>query len=70
MRDEIAHHSAGSLACELVVKDNDLPLRPSSSQTQQNTRVFAMQSEDFPALPGSQSHLFSESDPTEAHVFF
>jgi len=66
VRDEIAHHSAGSLACELVVKDNDLPLRPSSSQTQQNTRVFAMQSEDFPALPGSQSHLFSESDPTEA----
>ena len=66
VRDETIHHSASSLACELVAKDHDLSSRPSSSQAQQNTRAFAMQSEDFPALPGSQAHLFSESDPNEA----
>jgi hypothetical protein len=67
VRDETTHHPAGSLACELAAKDHDFSSRPSSSQAQQNTHVFAMQSEDFPALPGSQAHLFSESDPTEAH---
>jgi hypothetical protein len=66
VRDETTHHPAGSLACELAAKDHDFSSRPSSSQAQQNTHVFAMQSEDFPALPGSQAHLFSESDPTEA----
>jgi len=46
--------------------ESDMARRGSiTSRAQQNAAVFAMQSEDFPALPGSQMHqniLFSESD--------
>jgi hypothetical protein len=42
-----------------------------TSATQRNAAVFAMQSEDFPALPGSEMHqsvLFSESDVAGANT--
>ena len=67
-RDEATHQAASSLASEHIAKDHDLTSRPISAAQGQNSGVFAMQSEDFPALPGSQTHqtvLFSETDPIE-----
>jgi hypothetical protein len=65
VREEPLHQSGGALLSEQIKKD-DATARQITSQS----GSFAMQSEDFPALPGSQPHhqaaLFSEADAIDA----
>ena len=66
VREEPLHQSGGALLSEQIKKD-DATARQITSQS----GSFAMQSEDFPALPGSQPHhqaaLFSEADAIDAN---
>mmetsp|Transcript_4025 Transcript_4025/g.12512 ORF Transcript_4025/g.12512 Transcript_4025/m.12512 type:complete len:248 (+) Transcript_4025:504-1247(+) len=67
---EETSQSSTPLACEQDAKENDLMSRP--IQISQTPRSFAIQSEDFPALPGTQLHqslIIDESDASMMQRF-
>jgi len=66
IREDAMYHSNSEYAVESDLSKGNL-----TSHAHQNAAVFAMQSEDFPALPGSQMHqsvLFSDSDVAGANT--